>query len=49
MRIWDLQNNLIKELCFDDDVEGICFANDRADLLIAIKGEKFLVIQFLPQ
>ena len=38
VRLWDTENNLIRELSFDHDVEEICFANDRGDLLIALQG-----------
>ena len=48
IRIWDTENHLIKELSFDDDVEAICFANDRGDLLVALQGKfKFQSFSFL--
>ncbi|XP_071943717.1 uncharacterized protein [Antedon mediterranea] len=38
VKIWDTQNNLVRELTFDITLRGVCFANDRGDLLVGFQN-----------
>ncbi|XP_064598259.1 uncharacterized protein LOC135464689 [Liolophura sinensis] len=33
VKIWDAENNLVRELSFGDTLQGVCFANQRGDIL----------------
>ena len=43
IRIWDTECYLVRELSFDEEVEGICFANERGDLLIGLQSNIYSV------
>ncbi|KAJ3069280.1 hypothetical protein HDU98_007659 [Podochytrium sp. JEL0797] len=38
IKVWDLQNNLVREIQFHDAIKSICFANPRGDILIDIEN-----------
>nr|XP_006825601.1 PREDICTED: uncharacterized protein LOC100367647 [Saccoglossus kowalevskii] len=38
IKIWDTDNQLVRELCLDHTVRGVCFANDRGDLLVGFQN-----------
>ncbi len=43
VRLWDTNNNLIRELSFDESVQGICFNNDRGDLMVGLQSNLYHV------
>ncbi|XP_048578307.1 uncharacterized protein LOC5510818 isoform X2 [Nematostella vectensis] len=43
VRIWDMDNHLIRELNFDDTLCGVCFLNPRGDLLVGFQSHISLV------
>ena len=54
IKIWNENNQLIRELNFDNTLSGICFANDRGDLLVGFQGNlhyvsitKYLPVKYL--
>ncbi|XP_038049047.1 uncharacterized protein LOC119722787 [Patiria miniata] len=38
VKLWDLANTLVRELCFDASLRSVCFANDRGDLLVGFQN-----------
>ncbi|XP_033628785.1 uncharacterized protein LOC117291264 [Asterias rubens] len=38
VKLWDLTNTLVRELCFDPSLRSVCFANDRGDLLVGFQN-----------
>ncbi|ORY27611.1 WD40 repeat-like protein [Rhizoclosmatium globosum] len=38
IKVWDLQNNLVREIQFHDPIESICIANPKGDILIDIEN-----------
>ena len=43
LRIWDRHNRLVREIHFQEPLESLCVANERGDLLIAMKTRIDLV------
>lgn len=37
VKIWNFDNQLVRELCFDETLCGVCFANSRGDLLVGFQ------------
>jgi len=33
-QLWSIDGQLVRELLFEDVIHGVCFANQRADLLV---------------
>ncbi|KAH9248396.1 hypothetical protein BASA81_013936 [Batrachochytrium salamandrivorans] len=50
MRVWDKKNALIRDIQFQERVDGLCVANQRGDLLIAIQNRIDIIqhISYLP-
>ncbi|KAI8906284.1 hypothetical protein EDD86DRAFT_193003, partial [Gorgonomyces haynaldii] len=50
LRIWNKHNKLVRDIAFQEPLEGVCVANERGDLLLAIKNRIDLVkcSEFLP-
>jgi WD40 repeat protein len=38
VKIWDINNELIQEMTFNSTLKGICFANERGDILIGLQN-----------
>ncbi|XP_072046831.1 uncharacterized protein [Amphiura filiformis] len=38
VKIWDLTNTLVRELCFDQTLRSVCFANERGDLVVGFQN-----------
>ncbi|XP_022109571.1 uncharacterized protein LOC110989469 isoform X2 [Acanthaster planci] len=38
VKLWDLTNTLVRELCFDASLRSVCFANERGDLLVGFQN-----------
>ncbi|GFO02901.1 WD repeat-containing protein 87 [Plakobranchus ocellatus] len=51
VKIWDTNNQLIREMAFGQTVHSVCFANNRGDLLIGFQNRVLLVpiIKYMPQ
>ncbi|XP_071822870.1 uncharacterized protein [Apostichopus japonicus] len=54
VKIWDMTNTLVRELCFDSSLMGVCFANDHGDILVGFQNHisfvnvsSYLPFQFL--
>lgn len=43
VRLWNTDNQLVRELNFDDTLCGVCFANHRGDLLVGFQCHISLV------
>ena len=43
VKIWNFDNQLVRELCFDNTLCGVCFANSRGDLLVGFQSHVSLV------
>ncbi|XP_065669256.1 uncharacterized protein LOC100211484 isoform X8 [Hydra vulgaris] len=51
VKIWDATCMLIRELCFDETLSGMCFCNNRGDLLVGFQKNlhHVSVTEYLPQ
>ncbi|XP_066284648.1 WD repeat-containing protein 87-like [Branchiostoma lanceolatum] len=51
VKIWNTENKLVKELVLDNTLQGVCFANDRGDLLIGYQSHVSYVplLNYLPK
>ncbi|XP_065684948.1 uncharacterized protein LOC100211484 isoform X2 [Hydra vulgaris] len=51
VKIWDASCMLIRELCFDETLSGMCFCNDRGDILVGFQKNlhHVSVTEYLPQ
>ncbi|XP_077997831.1 WD repeat-containing protein 87-like [Glandiceps talaboti] len=51
VKIWNKENQLVRELCLDGTVRGVCFANDRGDLLVGFQNHVSYIpiVNYLPQ
>lgn len=43
IKLWNIKNQLVRELNFDDTLCGVCFANHRGDLLVGFQCHISLV------
>lgn len=43
VRIWNTEAKLIKEICFDESLRGVCFANEQGDLLVGFQSHISIV------
>jgi len=43
-QIWGIDGQLVRELLFEDVIYGVCFANERADLLVGF-GDSIQLVQ----
>ena len=43
VKIWNREAKLIKEICFDESLRGVCFANPRGDLLVGFQSHISIV------
>eukprot|EP00794_Sanderia_malayensis_P019056 gene19056-20970_t len=43
VRIWNTNGQLVRELSFDEETQGVCFSNDRGDLMIGLQNNLFYV------
>ncbi|XP_068741933.1 WD repeat-containing protein 87-like [Montipora capricornis] len=50
VKIWNSNNQLVREMCFDDSLCGVCFANSRGDILVGFQSHVSLVtiLNYLP-
>lgn len=50
VKIWNTENQLVREMCFDESLRGVCFANSRGDLLVGFQSHISVVtvINYLP-
>ena len=50
VKIWNLNNQLVRELSFDDTLCGVCFGTRRGDLLVGFQCHISLVplVKYLP-
>ncbi|XP_022786508.1 uncharacterized protein LOC111326716 [Stylophora pistillata] len=50
VKIWNTDNQLVREMCFDDSLCGVCFANSRGDILVGFQSHISLVtiLNYLP-
>lgn len=50
VKIWNTDNQLVREMCFDESLRGVCFANSRGDLLVGFQSHISVVtiINYLP-
>lgn len=50
VKIWNTDNHLVRELCFDKSLRGVCFANSRGDLLVGFQSHISVVtiLNYLP-
>ncbi|KAI8503519.1 WD repeat-containing protein 87 [Branchiostoma belcheri] len=51
VKIWNTENKLLKELVLDNTLQGVCFANDRGDLLIGYQSHVSYIplLNYLPK
>lgn len=50
VKIWNSDNQLVREMCFDESLCGVCFANSRGDILVGFQSHISLVtiLNYLP-
>lgn len=50
VKIWNCDNQLVREMCFDESLCGVCFANSRGDILVGFQSHISLVtiLNYLP-
>ncbi|KAL9984788.1 hypothetical protein ACROYT_G007121 [Oculina patagonica] len=50
VKIWNTDNQLVREMCFDESLCGVCFANSRGDILVGFQSHISLVtiLNYLP-
>lgn len=50
VKIWNSNNQLVREMCFDESLCGVCFANSRGDILVGFQCHISLVtiLKYLP-
>ena len=50
VKIWNCDNQLVREMSFDESLCGVCFANSRGDILVGFQSQISLVtiLNYLP-
>lgn len=50
VKIWNSDNQLVREMSFDESLCGVCFANSRGDILVGFQSQISLVtiLNYLP-
>ena len=50
LKIWDVEGCLLRELSFDNTLSGLCFSNNRGDILVGFQGDLHYVAvtEYLP-
>ena len=50
VKIWNCDNQLVREMSFDESLCGVCFANSRGDILVGFQSHISLVtiLNYLP-
>ena len=43
VKIWSTEAKLLKEICFEESLRGVCFANTRGDLLVGFQSHISIV------
>ncbi|XP_028408296.1 uncharacterized protein LOC114530891 isoform X2 [Dendronephthya gigantea] len=43
VKIWNTEAKLLKEICFEESLRGVCFANTRGDLLVGFQSHISIV------
>lgn len=46
VKIWNCDNQLVREMSFDESLCGVCFANSRGDILVGFQSQISLVTIF---